>query len=208
MLNTETLDGLLESALAESRHRIGQVVISGCSGGFSLCHADDVGRCDLEVFRRPDDATAIALYDDAGNYRPLKSAPNLRHGWRLDVQSPSDLRLALDFLYPAAVGNWRARLRGELVPTPLRATLGRQTGMYRVTAKLTDPQAAELKDSFCQAGCLRRILWTVTAADPENPAEDLPGSIPLLCTEACNLFVAAARKIVKAAGPSPDNSQA
>ncbi len=206
MLNTETLDCLLESAQAEGRNRIGQVVIFSCAGGFALCHADDAGRCDLEAFGTPDDAIAIALYDDAGNYRPLKSAPNLRHGWRLDVKSRSDLRLALDFLYPAAIGNWRTQLLGELTPTPLRATLGRQTGMYRVTAKLTDPQAVELKDSLCRTGCLRRILWAAT--DAGSPADDAPDSIPLLCTEACNLFVAAARKIVKASEQPAGNSQA
>ena len=28
---------------------------------------------------------AIARFDDSGAYRPLKTAPNLRHGWRLEL---------------------------------------------------------------------------------------------------------------------------
>jgi hypothetical protein len=86
--------------------------------------------------------------------------------------------------------------------------------MYRVTQKLTDSQAEELAGRFCQSrsGCLRTILWTV---DGKAPNKYLPSSkfdpeadqlaeqpeanvwIPFLCVEACNLFVAEARKIVK-----------
>ncbi len=39
----------------------------------------------LEIFRNPEDAIEIARYDDDGNYRPLKTAPNLRHGWRMEA---------------------------------------------------------------------------------------------------------------------------
>ena len=50
--------------------------------------------------RIPEDAIEIAKHDDAGNYRPLKTAPNLRHGWRLELETLEDLRRALDYFYP------------------------------------------------------------------------------------------------------------
>ena len=71
----------------------------------------------LEIFQDPHDAIRIARYDDAANYRPLKTAPNLRHGWRLTLTDLAEICLALDFLYPAAVGTALAFLREELIPS-------------------------------------------------------------------------------------------
>lgn len=161
----------------------------------------------------PEDAAGLALYDDAGAYRPLKTVPNLRHGWRLLVPDEAARTLALDGFYPARLGAWRLFQAGRLVTTPLRETLGRQTGMYRVTAKITDAQADELVGRFCRSdgGCLRTILWKRDAAGsapstrlpPEkfDPAHDQAGAggtfVPLLCQEACNLLVAEVRAVVK-----------
>jgi len=144
----------------------------------------------LELFSSAHD---VARHDDEGKYRPLKSAPNLRHGWKIVLSGLPALRHALDSLYPAALGNWRAWLRRELAPVPLRSTLGRQTGMYRITATLTDGQAEGIERSLCAPGCLRLRLWH----DAGNPSAEPDCSIPLLCGEACNIFIAAARTAVK-----------
>ncbi len=184
-------------------------------GGHELRHRDDATRpaTELAAHTDPEDAAALALHDDAGAYRPLKTAPNLRHGWRLVVADAAGLELALGLFYPARMGAWRAFEKGRLVTTSLRETLARQTGMYRVTQKLTDAQADALVGRFCRSdgGCLRTILWrrdvagTVpsTQLPPEkyDPAHDQTGgaatTIPLLCQEACNLLVAEARAVVK-----------
>src|SRR5258707_15507321 len=101
----EKLENALASALAEGRCQIGQVaIVARDDGGFELRHRRDGGRNDLECFERAEDARAIATNDDAGNYRPLKSAPNLRRGWLLSVSDVASLRRALDYLYPAAIG--------------------------------------------------------------------------------------------------------
>ncbi len=189
------------------------------AGGYELRHRDDANQpgAELIAYHDPEDAAALALHDDAGVYRPLKTAPNLRRGWRLTVADVGALRLALDLFYPARLGAWRAFQAGRLVTTPLRETLGRQTGMYRVTARLTDEQADALVGRFCRSdgGCLRTILWrrdaagTVAserlAAGKFDPACDQAtrekggdGFVPLLCQEACNLLVAEARAVVKA----------
>ena len=205
--------------LPGTRMLLGQ--ISVCvrpDGTAEFRHRDDAACPDAELTLHadPEDAAALALYDDAGNYRPLKTAPNLRRGWRLVAGDYPAMRLALDLFYPARAGAWQAFRDGRLVTTPLRETLGRQTGMYRVTQKLTDAQADELVGRFCRSdgGCLRTILWRRDAAgapasvrlptEKFDPACDQTTGekgraafVPLLCQEACNLLVAEARAVVK-----------
>lgn len=197
LISKGTLDAFLASALAAGYVRIGEVDIAPAGGGWRICHFEDVDRAGLEEFDDAAAARAIALYDDGGRYRPLKTAPTLRHGWQLTVGSVTELRHALDFLYPAAIGNLRAWLRGSLEPVPLRNTVNRQTGMYRISGKITDDQAASLVSTLCGGGCLRHILWPVAPDGAVTPPAESPGRMPLLCGEACNLFVAAARKVVK-----------
>jgi hypothetical protein len=54
-----------------------------------------------------------------------------------------------------------ARQRGQMRTTPLRETLDRQSGMYRIAAKISDAQIDNLVADFCRSngGCLRTILW-------------------------------------------------
>ena len=195
---SSTLRSLLAAAVAEGYHKIGQAVFKPDADGFFLCHAEDVGREDLAIFKNPHDAAAIAINDDAGNYRPLKTAPNLKHGWLLRVASLADLHLALDLLYPAALANWRSFLRNEKTASPLRETVNRQTGMYRVTGLITDEEAQGIVDSLCSPGCLRRIQWPIPsdAEPPLIPTKEK--EIPLLCVDACSLLIAEARRVVKA----------
>ena len=181
--------------LAAGGAQLGQIAIRRVPEGIELRHVEDAGRGDLENFARAEDARALANLDATGVFRPLKTAPSLARGWRLVLADVASLRLALDYFYPAMLGVWRSHMRGELVPVPLRETLGRQTGMYRVTQKITDEQARALIDTFC-AGCLKCRLW-----DAQTPRA-VAGEMPLLCHEACNLLVAEARKIVKAQ-PAP-----
>ena len=195
---SSTLRDLLAAAVAEEYHKIGQAVFKPDAAGFFLCHAEDVGREDLAIFNNPHDAAALAIHDDAGNYRPHKTAPNLKHGWLLRVASLADLHLALDLLYPAALANWRSLLRNEKIATPLRDTVNRQTGMYRVTGLITDEEAQGIVDSLCSPGCLRRIQWPIPS-DAERPLiPTKEKEIPLLCIDACSLLIAEARRVVKA----------
>jgi len=227
-MRTATLPSRLDRALAgwleRGAQRIGQIAIlrplsNDAAVRFELRHHDerDAAAETLALHGDPEDAVALALHDDAGNYRPLKTAPNLRHGWRLTLANLTALRLALDGgFYPARLAALLAWEEGRLHTTPLRTTLGRQTGMYRVTKLLTDPQADALAGNFCRSdgGCLRTILWKRDAAGapassqlpPEKfePAHDQTGRaettgavLPLLCQEPCNLLVAAARTVVK-----------
>jgi sirohydrochlorin cobaltochelatase len=212
-----TIEQALESWLASGLRFIGQILIEDrAPGAFALRHRDDREREDLATYREAEDAAEIAKYDDAGKYRPLKTAPSLRHGWQLELPGLQSLRLALDYFYPGRMAMFFAFERDQLMTTPLRATLMRQSGMYRVATRITDAQADALIRRFCRSeggnpGCLRTILWKRDAAGtppstqlpPQkyNPSRDQTGAgqpgIPLLCQEACNLLIAEAREVVK-----------
>jgi sirohydrochlorin cobaltochelatase len=200
--------------VAAGLRRIGQISIAvNEDGTFTLNHREDAARNDLAESSQAEEAIEIARFDDAGKYRPLKTAPNLRHGWLLKVSDVVSLRLALDHFYPGRLATLLAWESGALETTPLRETLERQTGMYRAAAQISEPEADALVGNFCRSdgGCLRTILWKRDAngmvpssrlpSEKFDPRHDQTGlgetAIPLLCQEACNLLVATAREKVK-----------
>ncbi|HZR04804.1 MAG TPA: DR2241 family protein [Candidatus Udaeobacter sp.] len=213
----------VERALEVVPFCFGQILVRKIGGSFALCHRDDKARDDLEKFQNPEVAIEIAKYDDNGNYRPLKTAPNLRHGWSMNLRESGELRRALDHFYPGRLAVFVTWRRDQLRITPLRETLDRQSGMYRVAAKISDEQIDDVIADFCRSngGCLRTILWkrdqrgAVASAklpmEKFDPAWDqalwpgsatpgttsTPAAVPLLCQEPCNLLVAACRKVVK-----------
>ncbi len=204
-----SVTGSLEHWLQAGGREIGEIRLQPVPrGGWELCHRLDEGRADLAPHAGAEAARELAQYTDGGEFRPLKTAPNLRRGWRLAIADAQELRRALDYFYPAMLGVRVSQDRGELQPVCLRDTLARQTGMYRVTHKITDAQAQEMVAGFCRTdgGCLKRILWPlapgqpITTLPPEKfSGEAGPGDWPLLCQEACNLLVAKAREVVKRA---------
>lgn len=197
---------------------MGQIAIRPTADGYALTHVEDVGREGLSLHREPTDARRLATYDDAGGFRPLKTAPTLRHGWELIATDVAALRTALEGFYPAMLGTLLSFKAGELQCFDLNATLARQSGMYAITKRLTEGQADELISRVCcsPTGCLKTILWRIS---PERAISSLPpekfdpaaaqfpassASLPMLCAESCNLLVAAAREVVKKAAPPPE----
>ena len=217
MLNT--IERTLEVALTDCR-RIGEIAIRKLDdGGFALSHCDDEDCADLMLFHSAEDAIELSKFDNAGNYRPLKTAPNLRHGWRLDLATLGELKRGLDYFYPGRLAVFAAWKNGQLRTTTLREILDRQSGMYRVAAKISDEQIDNVVGNFCRSdsGCLRTILWKrdkrgTVASTKLPPAKFDPlhdqtghgeGCIPLLCQEPCNLLVAECRKVVKTGAAAP-----
>jgi len=208
----------LERLLSEGEVVIGEIVAIRTPGGsFEVRHrsmgSGPGGTPDIRIFTRPAAARDLARYDRLGRYRSLKGAPNLPTGWRLRLDSVDEVLRTLDAFYPGALATWVAFQQGNLAPVNLRDTLQRQSGMYRVTQKITNAQADELVGKCCRSdgGCLRTILWRL---DPQTPISSLPLSkfdpradqlghtgkcVPYLCVEACNLLVANARRVVKQA---------
>src|SRR6059036_4185149 len=155
----DSIEKLLKTALIAPFY-FGEIFVQKTkSGRFVLSHRDDESVDHLQTFRNAQDAIEIAKYDDAGNYRPLKTAPNLRHGWRLELDTLEELQRALDYFYPGRLAVFNGWKKGRLQTTPLRETLDRQSGMYRVAAKISDSQ---IDDLVCRLllekkKCLRTI---------------------------------------------------
>ncbi len=207
------LESRLADWLAHDLSRIGEVQIEVVNGdSYRLYHFEDSGRADLQEYEGSEAARQIAADDDQGESRPLKTAPSLQHGWQLKLNSLSELRLALDYLYPGIVALAAAQQDGHLEPTPLRETLNRQTGMYRITATVDTETADRVVAQNCAlSNCRRRILWPLEDGRPlTEPAAEkfgdqvveqqwFNGQIPLICREACCLLVGAIRQEVKRA---------
>ncbi len=209
---SRTLPEKLIDWVSAGGRQIGQVRVRPEHGGWRLFHHDDEGAAGTGIlanFSSPAEAREIARHDAAGVFRPLKSAPTLKQGWEFFLTDPVSLLETLDYLYPAALANWTRFLDGQIPPHTLKDTLGRQTGMYRITGLLRENEAQSLVAATCHDGnCLRRIHWTW---DEQTPWTALPAEktfcsrqagpaipiMPLLCTDACPLLVAAARPVVK-----------
>jgi sirohydrochlorin cobaltochelatase len=185
--------------LGNGPRTIGQIAIARTTDGWELRHIEDAG--DLRTYTRWEDARVLANTTDTGAFRPIKTTRDLRHGWLLQLSSVADVRRALDYFYPGMIGLWHAETVGELQATDLRDTLARQTGMYRITQKITDEQAQAMIGKQCST-CQKTMLWKINAAQAITslpPEKHQRAEFPLLCREACNLLVGLARGVVKEA---------
>jgi hypothetical protein len=176
-----------------------QVLLRRRSPGFELRHIDDRD-CDpahLEIIPL-DQIRRLAQFTATGTFRPLKSAPDLRCGWRLNLQSDVELETALNQIYPGAIADWFAAQDVAPPVTHYRTFSDRQTGMYRITQKLTDAQVARVIDAACHKGlCLKRRLWTIEglACDAASEKSMIP------CLEPCAILLEFARKAGRAEKP-------
>ena len=184
------LDQFLQSATQP--WIMGQVLIRG---GFDLLHGDDAGRDERELkeIGSLEDLRDLARLDAAGNFRPLRAAPNLRRGWIYRAPDLAGLQLALDYLYPAELANAVLADEGNLPVTPWRETAERQTGRFRIVREIDDAAVLELVAENCERGCLKKRLWSPAMESTQPGANELP----LLCPEACNFLVGKAREKLK-----------
>ena len=199
------LTSALERWIRSGVRQIGQLTIMPEGEGFVLHHCEDCQEAELVETKGAEAVRMIARNDEAGQYRPLKSAPDLRRGWLVRVGDVEELRQVLDYFYPAAIGLLSAYRNGRLEPVDLCETTARQTGMYAITKSMTDFEADQMIGRFCSSrgGCLRTILWQlhpgrpIRSLPPEKFDPEAADGLPILCAEACNLLVAEARKIIK-----------
>jgi len=188
---------------------IGQVWIE-TGERYELRHEADRSRSPraLVTHRDPFAARTLATFTDDGKYRPLRSAPNLRRGWRIVGLDFPKAVAALDCFYPGAVAHWHAWKRGKLAVTSYRSCAARQTGMYRITTKLGADEVRRVAACCCSDGeCLKVPLWDVdertklATEKPSRPASTL--AIP--CPEPCSLLLSFARKAVRLEQEEPMN---
>jgi hypothetical protein len=172
----------------------GQVLIRAeMPGGYYLCHRDDAGAADLDVRTDPRAAREISKLTDAGEYRPLKSSPNLRHGWALRVENARELGVAMNYLYPAGIVHWHLYREGRLEITDYRENSARQSGIYKRIQHLSDKGVQNAAKACCEdAVCTKKTLWDV---DAETPLEINRGEGKIPCPEPCSIFVSFARRV-------------
>ena len=171
---------------------LAQVLIRRNGAGYELRHVQDRdGTAESLRTLRPMEARLLAQFTFAGEFRPLKAAPTLQAGWRMLAATDTDLEQVLGGLYPGALADWHAAQTSSPPVTNYRVYVERQSGMYRITAKLTDVQAAEVITRGCEAAqCLKHRLWTVAGLPPDSPGQK--SLIP--CLEPCAVLLELARK--------------
>jgi hypothetical protein len=172
----------------------GQVIVRPVSpGGYSVRHSDDAKAYDLEVHEDPRSAREISRLTESGEYRPLKSSPNLRRGWELRVADVRGLATAMNYIYPASVVHWYLRREGRLGLTSFRENAARQSGIYKRVQLLSDGGVRNAARACCEdAVCLKQTLWDVDEGTPLD-IDRGEGEIP--CPEPCSLFVSFARRV-------------
>ncbi len=172
--------------------QFGPVLISASGHGIELRNALDTG-IEPPSLRpvSPDGLRTLANSDALGNFRPNKAATSLVRGWTCTVPDAAALEAALDALVPGGLADWHAALDPALAVIDYRTFADRQTGMYRNTASLSDPEACEVTRACCDARfCTRRRLWSVGVIerDPESAKSAVP------CLEPCALLLELARR--------------
>jgi 4Fe-4S iron-sulfur cluster binding domain/DR2241 stabilising domain len=173
----------------------GQVLIRRAGTGFELRHQSDRDAAPESL--APLAGTELRTWAqtaEGGAFRPLKSAPNLRPGWRAVAADGTALGLLLHYVYPGAVADWFAAQSPQPPITSYREFTARQTGMYRITTMLSDPIAGAAIRACCHADfCLKRRLWTVAGLDPDPLGQK--SLIP--CLEPCAIMLEFARKVAR-----------
>jgi hypothetical protein len=161
--------------------------------GYSLRHTDDAREDNLRVSENPQAAREIARLTEDGEYRPLKSSPNLRRGWELRVADGRSLATAMNYLYPAAVAHWYLHGEGRLDLTSFRENAARQSGIYKRIQRLSDQGVLHAARACCaDAVCLKQTLWDI---DEDTPLDVARGEGEIPCPEPCSIFVSFARRV-------------
>jgi 4Fe-4S iron-sulfur cluster binding domain/DR2241 stabilising domain len=173
----------------------GQVLVRRLEHGFELRHqADRAAANETLATLIGTELRAWAQSAAGGAFRPLKSAPNLRAGWRAVAADGAALDFLLHYLYPGAVADWFAAQSPHPPVTSYRQFTARQTGMYRITTMLTDDIAGAAIRACCHIDfCLKRRLWSVAGLEPEAAGQKT--IIP--CLEPCALMLEFARKVAR-----------
>ena len=174
---------------------LGQVRIRRRDNAFELRHVEDWAKSAEQLKDvAPEGAREIAQFTEEGVFRPLKSAPTLRRGWRIAAGSAGDLETALNRLYPGVIPDLYATLKPPVPVTDYREFTNRQSGMYRITTFLTDPDAGMVVRKCCASEfCLKRRFWDVGGHAPEEPEQKR--LIP--CLEPCAILLEYARQVVR-----------
>jgi hypothetical protein len=173
--------------------QLGQIIIQAKNDGYEIRHhidqsqpADSLSTCSMDELRE------IVATDISEEFRPLKSAPDLRNGWRIWCSTPEDLWTRLHIIYPGAIGDaFAASKSGAAKIVSYQDFVGRQSGMYRGAAKLSEEAANRLATACCSSKhCIKERLWRFKEIPP-LPDLSQP---KLICLEPCQILLELARR--------------
>ena len=191
----------VEAGGASGRRFLQVRLRSTSSGHFEIRHTSDLDRplSSLEpVTSDPYAAREIAQTTEAGDHRPLKTAPNLRRGWALADLDARALWIALDYLYPACALHWHADQEQALRVTHWKGVAERQSGIYSSVKLLENDALRDAVRACCgNPVCLRQVVWKIDESTPlALPPEADPEGAWVPCPEACSLFISFARQVL------------
>jgi len=174
---------------------LAQALIRRVEPGYELRHVADRDRAANTLRElRVKQLRELARFTASGAFRPLKAAPSLPAGWLFRAKDATGLETAVSALYPGAIADWFAARSLSPPVTNYREFSNRQTGMYRVTTRLDDGQAAQVARACCHKNrCLKRRIWTVNGLAAEAVEEK--SLIP--CLEPCAILLEFARKTMR-----------
>lgn len=166
---------------------------------FSACHYAnrDTPVDRLEVLKQAEDAHRLGCYTEAGEYRPLRSAPTLRRGWILRGLSETEFCLFVDLIYPAAIAHHAMAKQGVLRVCSFEEVAARQSGLYTVIRKLKEDQVRSLAGKICGEGrCWKQPLWSVHMGEmkPVIQKVGVQGSWNIPCPEPCSYWISIAQQ--------------
>lgn len=178
---------------APQGRKFGQLLVRSLDGSYELRHFEDAEAEGLAIHEDPRAAREISKLTGAGEYRPLKSSPNLRRGWILRVKDDRELAAAMGYFYPAGMVHWYLDREGRLDLTNFRENAARQSGIYGRIRHLSDEGVQNAAKACCEDSvCLKRTLWDV---DHETYLEMDRGNGEIPCPEPCSVFVSFARRV-------------
>jgi 4Fe-4S iron-sulfur cluster binding domain/DR2241 stabilising domain len=182
------------AAQIQEKFVLAQVLIQRDGKEYELRHVEDDEQKSLKLVPLSE-IRLLAQCTATGEFRPLKSAPTLSRGWQIRVANEVELEFALNQLYPGAIADWYAARQVNPPVTHYREYVNRQSGMYRITAMLSDAQVAEVIGGCCNRKlCLKRRCWSISTVPPDAPS--IKSVIP--CLEPCALLMETARKTMRA----------
>ena len=129
-----------------------------------------------------DELEELVRWDEQGKYRPLRSDGNLVSGWQYDAKSVTELREAMEVIYPGMWGNAEAWEDGGLKFPTWEEALAKQTERVRGKVAKAGDLPRRVIEENCKKRCLKTVLWA-----GEKPLIET-GSAPLLCTGPCGMF--------------------
>ncbi len=165
---------------------------------YDVRHVDDADAAveELDRYDDPLDARDIVTFDEDGRYRPLKTAPTLRHGWVFPDLDHRAVYETVETVYPATVANWHREREGRLDVDHWRETMERQSGIYGVVQTWDRGEGHEhvnwVAEACCaDSQCLKRREWEY---DEETDLDVDGGDGAFPCREPCSMVVSAARR--------------